>query len=450
MSIKTLHITNSFHSSSGGIRTFYNAMLDAANRQQRHVRLVVPGAETRMETVGEFGRIYYVEAPRSPVIDSRYRWMLPHLYAWRYESPLRHVFAEEKPQLVEVCDKFWLLYLSGVLRRGWMPGVPVPVIVGLTCERLDTNMRTYISDGRVAQFVCERYMRRCYVPRFDFHIAASDYIAAEIRRLLPQRLSNRLHVCPMGVDYEALVEASDAAKRRNVLLQNFAPALTEGSDSTKVCILLYAGRLSREKNLLLLPSVLANLIRKSTDVDYRLVIAGEGPIASELRAALEANTPGRFVFLGHQQREQLIALYHAADVFVHPNPNEPYGLAPLEAMAAGLPLVAPASGGVLTYATRDNSWLAQGGAESFADAVRAIGNDPVAYARKITNARTIAAQLSWTNVTANYFRLYDEFHATFVSDFSRTHAVPGETGLASNALSRRILCRNHHGSKTKS
>jgi glycosyltransferase involved in cell wall biosynthesis len=435
MSIKTLHITNSFHSSSGGIRTFYNAMLEAANRHRRHVRLVVPGAETRSEDIGEFGRIHYIAAPRSPVIDSRYRWMLPHLYAWPYESPLRRILAIEKPDLVEVCDKFWLLYLSGVLRRGWMPGVPQPVIVGLTCERLDANMRTFISDGRVAQYVCECYMRNCYVPRFDFHIAASDYISAEIRRLLPHRLSNRLHVCPMGVDYEALIDAKNPTEKRSAILQSLTPALAETPGSKTICLIVYAGRLSQEKNLLLLPSVLARLVRGPGDTDYRLVVAGEGPSAPELRAALEANAPGHFVFLGQQTREQLIELYHAADVFLHPNPNEPYGLAPLEAMAAGLPLVAPASGGVLTYATRENSWLAHGGVESFVDAVRAVVSDPTTRARKIEMARTTAAQLSWAAVTANYFRLYDEFHASFVSDFSRTVATSDGTGVASGALS---------------
>jgi glycosyltransferase involved in cell wall biosynthesis len=435
MAIKTLHITNSFHPSSGGIRTFYNAMLEAANRHRRDVRLVVPGAETGWEDVGEFGRIYYVAAPRSPVIDSRYRWMLPHLYAWPYQSPLRRILAMEKPDLVEVCDKFWLLYLSGVLRRGWMPGVPRPVIVGLSCERLDANMRTFVSDSRVARFVCERYMRNCYVPRFDFHIAVSDYIAAEIRRLLPHRLSNRLHVCPMGVDYEALVAARNFAEKRTEILQHFTPVPADRSESSKVCLIVYAGRLSQEKNLPLLPAVLENLVGSASNVDYRLVIAGEGPSAPDLRASLEQKAPGRCVFLGQQQREQLMALYQAADVFLHPNPYEPYGLAPLEAMGAGLPLVAPASGGVLTYATRDNSWLAHGGAATFADSVRAIVSDPISRKRKTENARATAAQFSWTKVTANYFRLYDEFHASFASDFSRDIAISGETDVATGALS---------------
>jgi len=251
MAIKTLHITNSYHPASGGIRTFYHALLEAANRHRRLVRLVVPGAETRVEEVGEFGRIYHVAAPHVPILDSRYRWMLPHTYAWGYESPLRRILAAERPDLVEVCDKFWLLYLSGVLRRQWIPGVPV--IVGLTWDRLDDTMRTYVSAGWAAQWACERYMRSCYVPRFDFHVAASDYIATEVRRLLPERLRDRLHVCPMGVDFEAFRGSHDGCGGvRQELLRQL------GADEGTV-LLLYAGRLSKEKNLSVLPAVLARL-----------------------------------------------------------------------------------------------------------------------------------------------------------------------------------------------
>jgi hypothetical protein len=106
MAIKTLHITNSYYPTSGGIRTFYHALLDGANRHRRLVRLVIPGPETRVEEVGEFGRIYYVAAPHVPIVDSRSRWMLPHTYAWGYDSPLRRILAAERPDLVEVCDKF--------------------------------------------------------------------------------------------------------------------------------------------------------------------------------------------------------------------------------------------------------------------------------------------------------------------------------------------------------
>jgi glycosyltransferase involved in cell wall biosynthesis len=431
MAIKSLHITNSYHTASGGIRTFYHALLEAANRHRRFVRLVVPGPETAVEEVGEFGRIYHVAAPHVPVIDSRYRWMLPHVYAWPYDSPLRRILAAERPDLVEVCDKFWLLYLSGALRRQWIRDVPVPVIVGLTCERLDDNMRTYVSAGWAAQRACESYMRKCYVPRFDFHLAASDYIATEVRRLLPERLRDRLRVCPMGVDYEAFRGPQDRTAMRQELLRRAG-----GSENT--VLLLYAGRLSKEKNLSVLPEVLAGLAERPrnegpqnhqtqnrdfghaarfggrTRLEYRLIIAGGGPFTDELRDSLEGFAPGRSVFLGHCQREELRALYHAADIFLHPNPREPFGIAPLEAMAAGLPLVAPASGGVLTYANSGNAWLAENTAEAFAVAIQSVHADGEIYERKIASARRTAEEFSWTRVTANYFQLYDQFHEWFV------------------------------------
>jgi glycosyltransferase involved in cell wall biosynthesis len=406
MAIKTLHITNPYHPTSGGIRTFYNALLNAANHHRRPVRLVVPSAKTSVQEVGDFGRIYHIASPRAPVIDSRYRWMLPHTYAWPYDSSLRRILATERPDLIEVCDKFWLLYLSGVLRRRWIPGVPVPVIVGLTCERLDDNMATYVSASRAARYVCVRYVRQCYVPRFDFHIAASDYIATEVRQLLPERMRGRLHVCPMGVDFAALNQTRQTSALRHELLVQMA-------GNTSTIPLLYAGRLAKEKNLGILPSVLAELASVPRP-DYRLLVAGEGPLSGELRRSLERVAPGRSLFLGHCSAEELAALYRAADIFIHPNPREPFGIAPLEAMPAGLPLVAPASGGVLTYANRENAWLAQDTPRSFAQAVQQVHSDPAVRDRKIAEARRAAEKLSWPRITANYFQLYDHFHQVSV------------------------------------
>jgi glycosyltransferase involved in cell wall biosynthesis len=408
MPIKTLHITNSYHPASGGIRTFYNALLEAASRHRRLVRLVVPGAQTSVQEVGEFGRVYQIAAPRAPVLDSRYRWLLPHTYALPYQSTLRKILAAERPDLVEVCDKFWLLYLSGVLRRGWIADLPVPVIVGLTCERLDDNMATYVSASGAARYVCERYMHSCYAPRFDFHIAASDYIAAEVRRALPERLNGRLFVCPMGVDFDTFGQPCDSGEMRQGLFKQL-----NGNEST--ILLLYAGRLSKEKNLGVLPPLL-DVLAGHTRRDYRLVIAGEGPAGAELRSSLERAAPGRSLFLGQCNRETLRVLYHAADVFIHPNPREPFGIAPLEAMAAGLPLVAPESGGLLTYANRKNAWLAENTPGSLARAVERVHDDPAARLAKTEKARQTAQEFSWARITGNYFVLYDELHRRNVQE----------------------------------
>jgi glycosyltransferase involved in cell wall biosynthesis len=355
MAIKTLHITNSYHPTSGGIELFYHALLDAANRHKRFVRLVVPGADIHRKL--EIRRIYHVKAPYVPILDSRYRWMLPHVYAWPYDSPLRQILAAERPDLVEVCDKFWLLYLSGALRRQWIPGVPVPVIVGLTCERLDDNMRSYVSGGWASQRVCERYMRTCYVPRFDFHVAASDYIAIEVRRLLPERLRDRLRVCPMG-PFRDVRRSAEWVRRRQELLRR------AGGDGRTVLLFMPAD--CQRRKICHCCRVCGKLAGRARS-DYRLIIAGDA--VREATGFAGELAPTQLV-LGHFQRQDLRELYPAADIFIHPNLASHSALRP-EAMAAG-GAGRSASGGVLTYANTGNAWLAENTAEAFAVAIRSV------------------------------------------------------------------------------
>jgi glycosyltransferase involved in cell wall biosynthesis len=430
--IKTLHITNSYHPASGGIRTFYTALLQAANAHRRYVRLVVPGEETSVQEIGTYGRIYTIEAPPAPVIDNRYHMLLPQQYAWPGETPLRNILAEERPDLMEVCDKFWLTYLPGVIRRQWIPGVPVPAVVGLTCERLDDMMAFHLSSGALGRWVSKFYVRKIYVPRFDFHIAVSDYTAAEVRRALPARMQNCLYVEPMGVDFERFSKTPRSLEMR-------AELICRSGGNPRSVLLLYAGRLGQEKNLSLLPATLRKLAWGGS-FDYRMILAGAGPIASELRAWFEELAPGRALFLGQCDADRLAQLYASTDVFVHPNAHEPFGIAPLEAMSAGLPLVAPPSGGLLTYASRQNAWLAEPTPESFAVAIQNAIADEAARQEKIARARKTAQEFSWERVTERYFQRYDRLHARFQDEgMGKRHLRARKSGSRKVAFVGRAL-----------
>lgn len=76
MRLKTLHLTNSWHSSSGGIATFYRALATAANERGHEIRIVVPGETDGVEQTGEFSKIYQVKAPRAP-FNREYRVIYP-------------------------------------------------------------------------------------------------------------------------------------------------------------------------------------------------------------------------------------------------------------------------------------------------------------------------------------------------------------------------------------
>jgi hypothetical protein len=117
MGIKTLHLTNAYHECSGGIRTMYHALLAQASRERRQIRLVVPAAADGEERVSDYAVIYRVRAPRAPAFDRRYRCLLPHRFLPAGRGRLWDIVNLERPDLVEVCDKYSLCYIAGLLRR---------------------------------------------------------------------------------------------------------------------------------------------------------------------------------------------------------------------------------------------------------------------------------------------------------------------------------------------
>ncbi|MBC7927620.1 MAG: glycosyltransferase [Bryobacteraceae bacterium] len=255
---------------------------------------------------------------------------------------------------------------------------------------------------------------------FDHHVANSPYTAGE---LLPASQGHKvhrwLHVLPMGVDTDGL----DPQKRSAAARLELSARAGISPDQKLVT---YIGRLAPEKNLPLLLDMLEALPKQ-----FHLIIAGDGELRPWLVEQAEQRTPGRLHLLGHLQNRASLAEVHAgADVCVHPNHREPFGIAPLEAMAAGVPLVAPVSGGVRSYADETNSWLAEDNGASYASAVLSISPESTDTQERLRAARETALAHSWPAVSARFFRLYD--------DIMTGVPFPVETALTPLVLPRRL------------
>ena len=110
--------------------------------------------------------------------------------------------------------------------------------------------------------------------------------------------------------------------------------------------------------------------------------------------------------------------------------------APLEAMAAELPVVAPDSGGILSYADDTTAWLAKPTGAAFAAAVRQVIDQPVRAAMRARVALDRAATFHADLVVPRFFSLLDSLHAQRLQDQAATTAgfiagtLAGETATS--------------------
>lgn len=150
----------------------------------------------------------------------------------------------------------------------------------------------------------------------------------------------------------------------------------------------YSGRVAAEKrvghleHLMGLPGV-------------RVVVVGDGPALARLRKQLPSVS-----FLGYRSGGELARIVASLDVFVHTGPHETFCQAIQEALSAGVPVVAPASGGPLDLVSHgQNGWLYPSESASvLREAVCALGADPALRRRMGEAGRASVEGRSWSAI----------------------------------------------------
>jgi phosphatidylinositol alpha 1,6-mannosyltransferase len=189
---------------------------------------------------------------------------------------------------------------------------------------------------------------------------------------------------PRGVDLELF----DPRRRSGELRARLAP---HGEQ-----LVGYIGRLAPEKEL----ELLAHL--DSID-GIRVVIVGGGPEEEKLKGLLPDAA-----FLGVLHGDELGAAYASLDVFVHTGRHETYCQAAQEALAAGVPVVAPKSGGPIDVVDEGTAgFLYQpGSGEELTAYVRKLVEDPLLRRRMALAARRSVEGRSWKSVNDLLVRHY--------------------------------------------
>jgi glycosyltransferase involved in cell wall biosynthesis len=214
---------------------------------------------------------------------------------------------------------------------------------------------------------------RRLMDRADLVIATSPNMVEHSSVL--SRVAEKCRVVPFGLDparYKATPEVLERAFE-----------LRTPHDRP---IILFVGRLIYYKGADV-------LVRAMRDVDADLVMIGKGPLEADLRAATEAaGIADRVTFLAPVDDEELVAWYHAADVFCLPSVarSEAFGLVQMEAHASGTPVVSTTLTTGVPFVNLDGVTgltVPPGDAKALADALTALVADEAMRARMGAAAR---------------------------------------------------------------
>lgn len=180
---------------------------------------------------------------------------------------------------------------------------------------------------------------------------------------------------------------------RGVDLERFNPSFRDEELRTSLApdgqlIIGFVGRLAREKQI----ERLKGLCRMP---HIKVVIVGDGPMKAKLKKELKGA-----IFTGFKSGEELSKLYASFDVFVHTGQDETFCQAVQEALASGVPVVAPASGGPLDLVQHGHNgflWT-ETSRYSLVGAVTELAKYPVKRERLAANARPSVEVRPWCGV----------------------------------------------------
>ncbi len=361
--MRIVRLANFVAPRSGGLRTSL-AELGAGYQAAGHEPvLVIPGERDSDQRTAQ-GRVITLRAPRVPFAGG-YRVL------WRRRR-LARLLTRLRPDALEVSDRTTLRWTGAWAREH---GVPAVMVSHESVTALLAGL------GGVGRAVAD-WLNRRTAREYRRVICTTGWAAGEFERI---GAGNVVRV-PLGVD-----------------LATFAPRHA-GSGQVRAegqILLVHCGRLSAEKRPRRSLTTLATL--RASGLPVRLVVAGDGPLRPRLeRRAARAGLPVTFTgFL--PGRAELAALLASADVVLAPGPAETFGLAALEALACGTPVVVSAESALPEVAGEAGASVP---GEDLAAGVRAVLARPERARRAAARAR--AEQFDWATAVLGFLAVHED------------------------------------------
>lgn len=355
--MRIAQVANFYGPRSGGLRTALHRLGVGYRAAGHDSLLIVPGPTTEVSEQ-PWGTVVTIASPRLPR-SGGYRVITD------VDAVVSHLHGFGTDRL-EVSDRLTLRSLGWWARSEGIPSV------FWAHERVDGVLRAHGGRFVPARRMADRW-NTATARRFDRIVATTSYAAEEFTRIGVE--TQRI---PLGVDLQFFrPDRRDQQVRERYLEPNLD------------VLVVSCTRLSREKRPDLAWETLRELRRRG--VSARLVVAGAGPMLDEAQAAAR-HLP--MTVLGHvSDRDELATLLASADVVIQPGPIETFGLAALEALASGTPVVASRTSALREIVRGAAGHAAPPTPRALAEAVRAVLGRPQDGCRRA--ARNRAAEFPW-------------------------------------------------------
>jgi alpha-1,6-mannosyltransferase len=350
--VRIVQLANFYGPRSGGLRTALHHLGEGYVSAGHEVVLIVPGPRRTEELL-----------PTGAVRITLPALGIPWTGGYRAANPRRvaDVLTGLRPDVLEVSDRLTLRGFGRWARRREVASVMI------SHERLD-RLLGQVMPGAVARR-CSDVANRRTAAEYDIVVCTTEFARAEFLGVG----ARNVELVPLGVDLEVF----SPRRRDNALRADLGAA---GHP-----LLVHCGRLSVEKR-----------VDRSIEAVGALRKAGV-----EARRALPALSGGRPAvhFTGFISDRAMVAkLLATADISLAPGPHETFGLAALEALAAGTPVVASRSSALADIVTAECGAVAADHPSAFAQAVTDVLALPTAGRRKA--ARSRAEQFTWPRAVA--------------------------------------------------
>jgi glycosyltransferase involved in cell wall biosynthesis len=234
------------------------------------------------------------------------------------------------------------------------------------------------------------------IERCDYYTVVSSAIKRVAERRFNFDFGNKLRIISMGIPYKQLSKVKPDSER------NFFT-------------IVFIGRLTELKGVKYLLEAIK--ILKNQGAVFGCKIIGDGPERISLEnLAEQLNISNQINFIGFVQHKDISEYLNNAGVFVGPSITtedgykEGFGLVFVEAMAAGLPVIASRSGGITDIVKHMETGLLveEKNSEKIAEYILELSHNGALRERLITNGKRLAEKYSWENIAMKYTELYED------------------------------------------